>query len=395
MGAVFGTTEQLIGFAKIFLGTLLVAGLCFAVRHFRGGLALPGSQRFDRTVLLLGLWCFAGMVIDAWAHKNGTVEDSFFTPWHAVWYSGFAAFSSYITFALWRLHEGGLPRSVADIKEFLGGMPAGYRVGVLGMIVFAVSGFGDMLWHTFFGIEGGTDILLSPTHLGLAAGLALTLMTPVMAAWNDPDSGRSGLGSQIFVLFGIGAALSVITLFTSFAHHQTMSYWDLCAIVSGCQAGSAGLETGVSAILLQSLILSGAVLFFIKRWKPVFGSFTVMLGVNGVAIAAFAPSELREAWQHLIAPLLGGFIIDLAHSRWGHHIRLFAFSVPALHTIVWMLVVTAAVGFQITVVGGDIIMSPLGWSIHATVGAVFLAGCMGLLVSILTDPPRLPESMAD
>ena len=41
----------------------------------------------------------------------------------------------------------------------------------------------------FFGIEGGTDILLSPTHLGLAAGLILSLLV-LPWYWYDPDSAR-------------------------------------------------------------------------------------------------------------------------------------------------------------------------------------------------------------
>ena len=35
---------------------------------------------------------------------------------------------------------------------------------------------------------------------------------------------------------------------------------------------------------------------------------------------------------------------------------------------------------------------PMGWSVHATIGAIFLAGAIGLLVSILSHPPELPES---
>ncbi len=395
MGTVFGSTLELVSFMQIFFGTLVLAGLYFAARHFREGLALPGVPRFDWTVLLLGLWCFTGMIIDAWAHKHGEVDDSFFTPWHAIWYSGFTAFAGYITFALWRLHEGDFPKSLASIKEFLGNMPNGYSVGVLGMVLFALSGFGDMLWHTFLGIEGGTDILLSPTHLGLAAGLILSLMTPVMAAWYDSKSGTNRLPSQILILFGIGASWSVITLFTSFAHHQTLPFTDICGVASSCSDGNIGLENGITSILLQSLILSGVVLLFMQRWTPVFGTFTLLLSINGVAIAAFAPGQPVDAWQHLITPVLAGLALDFVYTQIGDRIRLFSFMIPALHTAIWMLVMIGFNGWQTAVVGGDLVISPLGWSVHATLGAIFFAGGMGILVSILTHPPNLPDTVED
>jgi len=393
MGSAFGTTEELLGFAKIFGGTLFFAGLYFAARHFRGGMALPGAPRFDWTVLALGLWCFTGLVVDAWAHKHGVVEDSFFTPWHAIWYSGFTAFAGYITFALWRLNDAGIPTNIAAIKQFFANMPPGYKTGVLGMLVFAGSGFADMLWHTFIGIEGGTDILLSPTHLGLAAGLALSLMTPVMVAWKNPDSGKDGLSSQILILFGIGAAFSVVSLFTSFAHHQTLLYDSICAVKNNCPDGNIGLELGVTAIILQSLLLTGMVLFFCKRWQPVFGTFTIILTINGIALAAFAPGEVNEAWKHLITPIIAGLVIDLAYSQWGDRTRLFAFTVPALHTLVWMVVMTLFVGFSFAKVDGDFVMAPLGWSVHSTLGAIFLAGSMGFLISLLTNPPDVPDKL--
>jgi hypothetical protein len=391
MGSIFGTTDELLDFAKIFGGTLFLAGLYFAARHLRGGIALPGVARFDWTVLALGLWCFTGLIVDAWAHKHTNIEDSFFTPWHAIWYSGFTAFAGYIIFALWRLNDAGIPTNLAAIKQFLANMPPGYKVGVLGMLVFAGSGFGDMLWHTFFGIEGGTDILLSPTHLGLAAGLTLSLMTPVIAAWKNPDSGKDGLSSQIVILFGIAAAFSVISLFTSFAHHQTLPFNSICAVQNSCADDNIGLELGITAIVLQSLLLTGMILFFCKRWQPVFGSFTIILTINGIALAAFAPGEVNQAWKHLITPIIAGLVIDLAYSKWGNRARLFAFTVPALHTLVWMAVMTIFTGFDFVKVKGDLVMSPLGWSIHATVGAIFLAGCMGFLVSLLADPPEVPD----
>ena len=371
---IFGTTEQLMIFGEIFFGTLLVAALYFGYRHIKHGLALPSTPLFDWTTLGLAMWCFTGMLIDAWAHKHGEVDDSFFTPWHAVWYSGFTAYAGYISWALWRLHDGPIPRNLASLKSFLSGMPKGYAPGVVGMLAFALSGFGDMLWHTFLGIEGGTDILLSPTHLGLAAGLILSLMVPATAAWHREGSGE-GFISQIPIIFGLAGAWSVITLFTSYTHYLTLNINSMCAGTS-CPPGTEGLELALSAILLQSIIATGFVLWFMKRWKPEFGTFTLLFAINGIAIAAFAPGVIGKSWQHTLTPLLSGILIDTGYYLWGQKYRLFAFTVPALSIIAWYILLGTLAGKGISL---------MGWSIHATIGIVFLAGSAGLLVSCLTE----------
>ena len=35
-------------------------------------------------------------------------------------------------------------------------------------------------------------------------------------------------------------------------------------------------------------------------------------------------------------------------------------------------------------------MFPLGWSVHATLGAILLAGFTGILVSLMMNPPATP-----
>jgi hypothetical protein len=369
-GSSIGTTEQLMIFGEIFFGSLLVAALYFGYRHIKHGLALPPTPLFDWTTLGLALWCFSGMLIDAWAHKHGQVDDSFFTPWHAVWYSGFTAYAGYIMWALWRLHDGPIPRNLVSLKSFLNGMPKGYAPGILGIIVFSISAFGDMLWHTFLGIEGGTDILLSPTHLGLAAGLILSLMVPVTAAWHRAGSGE-GFIAQLPLIFGLAGAWSVITLFTTYAHHLTLSFYSMC-MGGSCPPGTEGLELGITAILLQSIITTGFVLWFMRRWKPVFGTFTLLFAINGIAIAAFA------GLQDVGTPLLSGILIDVGYNLWGQKHRLFAFTVPALPIITWFILLEIA--FSIGIV------PRMGWSVHATIGVIFLAGSAGLLMSCLTEP---------
>jgi hypothetical protein len=56
----------------------------------RGSVARAG-WREDMVTAGLSAWVVAGMVLDAWAHQNLSRLETFFTPWHAVLYSGVAA----------------------------------------------------------------------------------------------------------------------------------------------------------------------------------------------------------------------------------------------------------------------------------------------------------------
>src|SRR5215213_2892170 len=49
------------------------------------------SIRFDAIVVTLTYWFVIGFYVDGGAHQRGLVDDSFFTPWHVLLYSGVMA----------------------------------------------------------------------------------------------------------------------------------------------------------------------------------------------------------------------------------------------------------------------------------------------------------------
>jgi hypothetical protein len=110
----------------------------------------------------------------------GDVDNTFFTPWHAVLYSGYGATAGVLLAALMRNHAAGQPWRRA--------LPDGYGLSLLGALIFALAGVGDMVWHTLFGVEVSTAALLSPTHLLLALGGALMTSGPLRAAWRANSS---------------------------------------------------------------------------------------------------------------------------------------------------------------------------------------------------------------
>ncbi|MGI5237334.1 hypothetical protein [Dactylosporangium sp. CA-139066] len=132
------------------------------------------SGRRDLVVALATVWLAGGLFMDGWAHTHVPSLETFFTPWHGVLYSGYAALAvSLVPGRLWR------GRPAGPMRDWV---PAGYGLGLLGAILFAAGGAFDMTWHIVFGIEVDLEALLSPPHLILLTAGALMIATPIRAA---------------------------------------------------------------------------------------------------------------------------------------------------------------------------------------------------------------------
>jgi hypothetical protein len=46
-------------------------------------------------------WLVGGLFVDGWAHNTRPRLESFFTPWHGLFYSGFAAAAGWICWQVW------------------------------------------------------------------------------------------------------------------------------------------------------------------------------------------------------------------------------------------------------------------------------------------------------
>lgn len=54
------------------------------------------SLAYDRWMVALSAWLLVGLFVDGWAHVNLRSLESFFTPWHGLFYSGFFAVAALI-----------------------------------------------------------------------------------------------------------------------------------------------------------------------------------------------------------------------------------------------------------------------------------------------------------
>jgi Tol biopolymer transport system component len=162
------------------------------------------SPLFTWGVVLVSALLVGGLYVDLWAHSHDKVDQSFFTPWHAMLYGGFTVAAAYLAFAALRGRRRGLPLNRS--------LPEGYGLSLVGAGIFAVAGVGDMVWHMVFGIEMGVDALFSPTHLALATGGTLIVAGPLRAALARPEGGQ-----RLPAALSLALTLAVFQALTQFA----------------------------------------------------------------------------------------------------------------------------------------------------------------------------------
>lgn len=329
-----------------------------------------GGRAYDWTVTLLSFWFLGGLFLDGWAHNHIPELESFFTPWHAVFYSGFLAVSAFLLATVVRNHAKGYPWRQA--------MPAGYEHAVIGVLIFAVGGLGDMVWHELFGVEADIEALLSPTHLILAFGGTLIVNAPLRAGGLRPESedgAPPGWQAMLPPLLSLTFVLSLWSFFTQFAHPLV----DTWAAAGYRPPGPKGITLlrqalGITGFLLQTGILMGLVLSTIRRWSLPLGSLTLVFALNA-ALMSFMHDQYRFIPAAAVAGLLADLLIQRLHPTMGRPeaLRVFAGIVPMVYYLCYYLVLIATQG--------------LGWSVHLWTGSIVLAGMVGLLLSYLVIPP--------
>jgi hypothetical protein len=332
-----------------------------------------GGRGYDWATALLSGWFVAGLFLDGWAHRHVPELESFFTPWHAVFYSGFLAVAGFLMATLARNHAKGYPWRYA--------MPPGYELAVLGALIFIAGGIGDMIWHEIFGIESDVEALLSPTHLVLATGLTLIISAPFRAGWRrridqtDPAPGWVALLPQLLSLTFVWSVWSFITQFA----HPLVDPWAAAGYRPPGPPGVMFLRRslGITGFLLQTGLMMSVVFCTMRRWTLPLGSLTLVFGLNATFM-----SFLQDQYHLIPAAALAGLAADLL-IRWlkpsmerSESLRLFAFAVPLVYYALYYAVLIMTRG--------------LGWSVHVWTGSIVLSGVVGLLLSYVLLPPFIP-----
>jgi hypothetical protein len=311
-----------------------------------------------------------GGFIDGWAHNHFSRIETFFTPWHAMLYGGFASVAIYLLATCLYFHSKGYPWQRCA--------PRGYSLSILGLALFVLGGALDFTWHIFFGIERSISQLLSPTHLWLAVSEALIALGPVRSVLARGVSGSWWVNGP-FVL-GLSWLLDSAAFFTQFASPfgSTPAARPLHPLSS--PVAQFVQAYGIASVVLQAAIVSGVLLYVVKQQRAPLGAFVILLADYASTTALMRGDEIRVAWPILVAVgLLSGIVIEalyrLLHPRPDRHAALHAFAFCAPLSLFGLYFVAVA-----TTAGA-------AWPAHLLVGAPVMAGLVGLLASFLIDVP--------
>jgi len=337
------------------------------------------SSREDLLTVAFAGWLIAGLFLDGYAHNNHKPE-SFFTPWHAVFYSGFLATATW----MWSRHERH------------GGIPVGYRTGFLGVLLFAAGGVADMIWHLIFGVEVDLEALLSPSHLVLFASGLLILSSPLRAAWSDTTVPGATPALRAFL-----APLLSLTLMTATVSFFLMEFSPLLTNVAtgdpyrfvaanvdpdigGWLSEKLRLQ-GFASILITTVVLLAPTLLLLRRWRPPAGSFSILFGTVAVLTSALEGFNKAET---ILALVLGGIVADVIVHLLGPPVststvmRVTGFVVPLTMWFGYFAVLA--------------VFYDVGWSVEfwsgITVMSALAGGGLAVLMTLEPPKPQAPSS---
>lgn len=322
----------------------------------------PLGDRLDRYMTLLAFWPITGAILDSRYHATGGAE-TFWTLRHAIVYSGVAALLLmlvYTAYCGWkRQDEDG---SLMDI------LPSGYNMAVLGILLISIGGFGDMIWHTLFGVEQGGLELGSPSHLLLGVGALILAATPLRRAWyGEPGSGWR---EQFPMLTSASFTLTILSYLIYSVHPLVRPYFPAW---SGWSALELAPLTGATGMVLYTMFLTALFLHLINRFDVVPGGFTYIIGLS--ALLMTVPYGL---FIFLPAALFTGVVADTFRltlsPTWDrdHALRAYAVIVPMT--------------FSLSYVATTFLTGGTPWNIHQWTSLLVLPGLTGAIVSYGLQP---------
>lgn len=328
---------------------------------------VPSSYSARERWVLVGasFWLIFGLQLDAFAHATIPDLESFWTPWHAVMYSGIAACGLTL---LWLLRSR-LPE-VVTYRSLLQETPKALRLPVIGMGLLLVGGGFDTLWHNLFGIERGLEIFFSPSHYLIISGMVLVAAGPaLMFAASTSPSKRQVRGADA-VLLVLSAALASLPLHI-YTNHATALEEPMLG------TGAVEPETySLDALMVHgyvgsTVLLVLPLLLLARRWELPVGAPTALTAVPTLAmglvlgqgeapwlpITIMVAAAVVELVARTTAPLYQRLTPD---TRW----VLLGFAGPA---VVWGAVLSVG-----ALVGGGV-----SWNPHMATGIVVLTGLIG------------------
>jgi hypothetical protein len=320
------------------------------------------TNRFDRVFILFDTIILVGLFLDGWAHNNlpSTLE-TFFTPWHAVLYSGF------LLTAIWLVYPSVKHLAQGQLMEFLGP----YRYSLVGVFLFFLGGIGDSLWHILFGIEVGFEALISPTHLLLATGGFLIGLGPILKI----ASGSRDKVSDAFLAALLFSHLSSLLLFFTQYHSP---FWSIYPAAPSTEALVVIATTG---FMMHTMIFTAFIFYMYRLIGLRYGMITLYLTANIGLVGSL--SEFFSAFYlgFFIAVVIDLVCMSLIGKEMNPHgvsrtkVRAVAVLIPLLLWVYYFVLVELILGIL--------------WSFTLVSGVVVLAVICSVFVSYLIYPVQI------
>lgn len=314
----------------------------------------PMPRREERAFIFFACWILAGLFLDGWWHNHHRVE-TFFTPWHALLYSGFSASTAWGVMDAARYRRLGLERPAV----------AGQRLTALGVGIFGVGMVGDFIWHTVFGIEKSVEALLSPTHLTLMTGGLLLATGPLRAAAATRVDPAPSLRRLTPVLMSAAATTALAAFFLQYVSAFRGQVAGLAVSAAGHGQAESMAILGVAAVLITNALLLGVAAVLLRTWKTPFGSLALVFGSVALMLSALDSfHRVAIVASAVAAGAAGDALVARGRTRW---------VLPLVPLVLW------PVWFGLLRLTG-----PMVWSTNLWCGTAYLAVLTGVGLNVLT-----------
>jgi hypothetical protein len=270
----------------------------------------PRSRELDLTVAIVGLWFAAGLIFDSWAHLQIGVE-SFFTPYHAIFYSAMVAGAAALAFAALKNRAAGFGFSRL--------LPLPYRRALLGVPIFVIGGLGDFVWHTIFSTETRIEAVISPTHVVIGLGVVVFVSGPIASALSVRTR-LLALSDQLPLVFALATVMEFVHLGTSYAFDPAAArnFAPPLALATSPDyftATTIGLYkagSGLLVVILQASIVSAFAAWLLARFRLAFGAFMLLFVLGEGFLAAALSNQTPLLIVHLAMAVGAGLSADCA-----------------------------------------------------------------------------------